>query len=183
MMTFVDQLYLIILLFLWSKNSVFHETHSHFHLSCDVLLLDLSLAVFFGVWVFPVDFCSSGVVARFLVRAEPASRFNYQIVCVLSQRWPRPLPVPSVCCFRFCFSLSAPAVRAVGFRSRLRSCSRHSGRPGCSSLVWSVRTLISPFQLLRAQGADYAHSARLFVVVRFFGRWIWLTQDQFFPFS
>jgi hypothetical protein len=113
---------------------------------------------------------------------EPASRFNYQIVCVLSQRWPRPLPVPSVCCFRFCFSLSAPAVRAVGFRSRLRSCSRHSGRPGCSSLVWSVRTLISPFQLLRAQGADYAHSARLFVVVRFLGRWIWLTQDQFFSF-
>jgi hypothetical protein len=72
-MTFVDQLYLIILLFLWSKNSVFHETHTHFHLSCDVLLL----AVFFGVWVFPVDFCSSGVVARFLVRA--GTGFSFQL--------------------------------------------------------------------------------------------------------
>jgi hypothetical protein len=64
--------YIWISLFLWSKNSVFHETHTHFHLSCDVLLLDLSLAVFFGVvligvWIFPIDFCSSRVVTHFLV--------------------------------------------------------------------------------------------------------------------
>jgi hypothetical protein len=143
-------------LFLWSKNSVFHETHTHFHLSCDVLLLDLSLAVFFGVvligvWIFPIDFCSS-------LSGDSFSRLSRNRLLISISR--SSVFCPSVGQGRsrsecllflgFCFSLSAPAVRAVGFRSHLRSYSRHSGRPGCSSLIWSVRTLISPFQLLRA---------------------------------
>jgi hypothetical protein len=69
-------------LFLWSKNYIFHETHTHFHLSYDVLLLDLSLAVFFsvvliGVWIFPIDFCSSQVVTHFLVRAGTDFSFQF----------------------------------------------------------------------------------------------------------
>jgi hypothetical protein len=75
----------------------------------------------------------------------------------------------------FVFLSQRPAVRAV---PSLCSCSQHSGRPGCSSLVWSICTLISPFQLLRALGADYAHSARLSHFV--FSTWWSSLCDTFF---